>query len=116
MSGYQRARWTDERRAAASVLGRKRHGAPDGFCTIYGIHVPFEHRDPLRHWADWLTYHHGQDEARRMLLELKADNWRDVPRLRRLWEQKKLIHENGKVIADITWEAWRADRANNDRR
>lgn len=102
-------RWTSERRERAANFHRKRHGAPDGFSTVHGVHVPSEHEKPVRFWADWLKHNHGPDTAAQFINELKADNWSRVPGVRALWLRRKQIHENKELIRRLQWEAHRAN-------
>jgi hypothetical protein len=103
-------RWTDERRERLAAFHRKRHGAPDDFCTVHGIHVPVEHGDPVRYWANWIAHNHGKRAANDFILGLRAEAWGSMPRVRQAWLEKKQISENTKVIRRLDWEAHRANQ------
>lgn len=107
---YQREPWSDERRARLSEIHRKRWGAPDGFCTIYGIHVPFEHREPIRYWADWVAYHQGRESAQEFVHRQRASDYSAVDYLRKLMLRKRQIYHNAEAIRQVQWEAHRANQ------
>ncbi len=97
--------WSDERREKAAVAGRRRFGAPDGFATVYGVHVPLEHAEPLRFWAHWLSYNESPERASSFVEYHRLIDWSDVPRLRELWEERQQIADNREAIRLLTWEA-----------
>lgn len=106
---YPNKRWSDEKRERVALLHRRRHGAPDGYSTVHGIHVPSEHEKPLRYWADWLKHNQGAEAATRFLKELKAANWERAPELRAMWLRKKQIGKNREMIRQLVWEAYHAN-------
>jgi hypothetical protein len=103
---YPNKRWSEERRERMAALHRKRHGAPDGFCTVHGIHVPAEHGQPVRYWADWFARSHGREAAREFIIGLREERWASMPRIRDLWISKKLIGKNAELVRSIVWEAF----------
>lgn len=100
---------SDERRSRLSEIHRKRWGAPDGFCTVYGVHVPFEHRTPVRYWADWVAYRQGWDGAQGFVEGLKSENWASVPRLWTLYQRKLEVRRTADFLRYLEAEARRAD-------
>lgn len=106
---YEYAPWGDERRARASALHRKRWGAPDGYATVRGIHVPLEHRAPIRLWSDWIAYHDGEEAARCFIQGLRNNEWRDMPQLHRLYQDRKEVAALRREIRNIAWEAYRGN-------
>lgn len=95
---FRRSYWTQERREAMSEKRRRAWGAPDGHATLYGIHIPLEHRGPLRYWADWCFTRGGQQAAVDFVLDAKSQGWANMPSLRAMWEEKLAIAENRKMI------------------
>jgi hypothetical protein len=104
--------WTRERRRQLSAIHRKRWGAPEGYCTIRGIHVPFEHREPIRYWSDWWAHHYGEDDAKKFVADLKSADWKLIPRLRQLWNQKRQVGRNRDLIRNLVWEAYHREHQN----
>lgn len=100
--------WTEERRERMARMGRERFGAPEGHCTIYGIHVPVEHGKPVRYWAEWLVHNAGLDVARGFVLNLKANDYAEMEAIRELWQRKMDVRENRKTLRLLEWEAYRA--------
>lgn len=103
-----------EHRRRMNALHCKRWGASEGHCTVRGVHVPIEHREPVRYWSDWWSYHYGEEDAKQFIADLKAGDWKLIPRLRELWNQKKQISHNSEIIRDLVREAWH--RENQDSR
>lgn len=98
-----------ERRARLSAIHRKRWGAPDGYATVRGVHVPFEHRDPLRYWANWISAREGETAAHDFVAAVRDGNWKAVPRIRALFEERQAVHRNRELLRRLEWEAQHAD-------
>lgn len=97
-----------------SEIHRRRCGAPAGFATLYGVHIPFEHRDPLAYWAAWLALRYGRHEAEAFVRDTMAQRWTTVPALRALYEQKLEVARTKKAIRNLSRKALRD--ANKNRR
>lgn len=100
---YEIRPMSNGQRARLSAIHRRRWGAPEGCATVRGIHIPFEYRDPIRYWSDWLAYHDGEDAARVFIQKLKDTDWRDMPRVRRLYNARKDVAAMRDEIRDIEW-------------
>jgi hypothetical protein len=107
---YEREPWSQERKDRMAAIHRRRWGAPEGHCTIYGVHVPLEHADPIRFWAQWLSCQMGRATAREFVEGLKAEAYASVDRIRFLWQQRLEVGHNRELIRQIEWEAWHADK------
>jgi hypothetical protein len=101
---YEHRPWSEEHRARLSAIHRKRWGAPEGYCTVRGVHVPFEHRAPVRYWSDWCAHHQGKDAARQWIESLKADEWFTMPRLWELYRARLEIAKTRDFIREFQWE------------
>lgn len=110
MSGGQ---WTLERRERMRDLHRQRAGAPPGFCTVHGLHVPAEHRGPVRYFADAIASRWGADRAAEFVKHHLSTGWAEAANLHDLWARKLEIRRTRKMIRQVQWEAY---RANQDRR
>lgn len=102
--GYKRRHWSEEHRARLSEIHRKRWGAPEGFATVRGVHVPFEYRDALRYWTNSISATGSEEEARRFAQQIRDNDWRDMPRIQRLYEERMEIAETREQIRRIQWE------------
>lgn len=113
LSDQKRLGWSEDRRAMMREVHRRRHGAPNGYCTIYGTHVPSEHHDPVRYWAGWLANRHGRAAAVEFVKDHAANNWSEISRVRELWDIKKLVSANRQTIRRVEQEI---ENANKNRR
>ena len=93
-----------KRKAKLSEIHRKRWGAPEGFCTVRGVHVPFEHRPPVRYWSDWIAYHQGEERARQWIQGLRDAEWADMPAITEIFNQRKEIARTRDAIRAAQWE------------
>lgn len=109
---YVHRPWSDERKARASASHRARLGAPEGYATVRGVHVPYEHRAPIRYWSDWMAHHEGEDAARRWVRLLKDRNWSDMPTLWVAYRERKDIAKTREQIRRIQWELTYGNRNN----
>ena len=96
-----------ELRDRLSAIHRRRWGAPEGYATVRGVHVPFEHRTPIRYWSDWLAYNEGEDAARAFIRGLKDADWLPMPRLWNLYGQRKAVAALRDEIRQLEWESRR---------
>lgn len=101
---YRHRPMPEERKARLSEIHRKRWGAPEGFATVRGVHVPFEHRAPLRYWSDYIAYHDGEDIAAEWLARRAEAEWTDMPELWRLYRARKEIAATRDAIRLAEWE------------
>lgn len=106
---YEHQPWSDERKAKASAFHRKRWAAPEGYATVRGVHVPFEHRAPIRYWSDHIFNHDGEEAARAFVQSLSDNEWRDMPRVTALYRAKKDIAAMREQIRQFEWEARRGN-------
>lgn len=97
--------WSDDRRERMAAIHRRRWGAPDGHCTIYGVHVPLEHAGPIRFWAEWIAAKEGAVAACKFVESIKSDDYVRVDRLREMCHERRAGAENGDLIREIQWEA-----------
>jgi hypothetical protein len=100
---YERRSWSEEHRSRLSAIHRKRWGAPEGYATIRGVHVPFEYRAPLRYWSDYIAHHYGEDVARRYLRTAEADGWIEMPRIRDFYDKRREIARTRDAIREFLW-------------
>ena len=99
--------WSPQRRARMQSLARSRAGAPTGFGTVYGIHVPAEHCEPVRYFASRLRCRHGRTEAEQFVRGLQADGWSAMPRWRDLWQRRVEIDRSRRIVKLIRMELGR---------
>lgn len=100
--------WTTERREKMAKIHRKRWGAPDGYCTIYGRHVLLEHAEPIRFWAQWLAAQYGKESAADFVAGLIEEDYASVDRIRDMWLERQQVAENREMIREIEVEVFRA--------
>lgn len=100
--------WSEERRGRVSKKMCESLGAPKGYATVRGIHVPYEHRKALHYWATWIKDNHGTAAAETFIRELKARDWTGIEELKRLWGVRIDIRQNKKLIAALQREIYRA--------
>lgn len=73
---YSYSPWSEHRRERAAALAKRRLGAPAGYCTIYGVHVPDTHAAGLRVAAQKVAAKQGYVEASKFVTAAKAKGWR----------------------------------------
>lgn len=98
-------KWTEKRRAKVSEIHRARHGAPPGYSTVYGVHVPFAIAKAVRYWADREANDAGPAQrfaAGQAFVRLcEQGNWSNSPALVELWKERLIIRENRKIIRSL---------------
>lgn len=103
--GYVYTPWDQERRERMAEIHRRRWGAPEGHCTIYGQHVPLEHAEPIRFWAQWVACREGNAAATEFVKSHVNDDYARIGRLRELHTTRKEASANKVLIRRIEWEA-----------
>jgi hypothetical protein len=106
--------WPKERRAMMSRIHRTRHGAPPGFSTVYGVHVPHQFSDVVRYWAHWICNVSDSASAKKFVEFHQSIDWLEMPELTKLCDEKREVHRNRGRILRILFEAKR--HANQDSR
>ena len=89
---------TVEHKNRLSEVHRKRWGAPEGMCTLRGVHIPFEYREDLMVFANRIAQREGKEKARAWVQELKDGGWRRMPEIKRLAEEWRMVAENRELI------------------
>lgn len=97
--------WPQELRDSLAEIHRRRWGAPDGHCTIYGHHVPLEYAEPIRFWAQWIAGREGTERAIEFVGTHKAEGYARFDRLRELYLASREASANRELIRRLNWEA-----------
>ena len=98
-----------ERKAKLSEIHRKRWGAPEGYCTVRGVHVPFEHRPPVRYFSDYVATNYGEDQARKRTQALADSHWQGMDDLWSLYQERRDIALTREAIRKAEWEIVRGN-------
>lgn len=101
-----------ELRAHLSAAHRARLGAPEGMATVRGVHVPYEYRDALAFWGDWIAHHFGPDNAFAFVEKEKAEGWQNMPRITELFEQRLQVREARRAIRKFRTEVYCVENQN----
>jgi len=100
--------WGESRREKMSALHRARCGAPVGYATVYGVHVPYGASKPVRYWAKWLGDMAGPEKAheaaREFVIACERNRWRMAEKLQELMDEKRAVHRNRSIIREL--EFW----------
>lgn len=103
-------RWSDEKRRKMSELNRKRLGAPEGHCIIWGVYAPIEHREPLRYWSTWFKHNHGLETAKEFLVNERDSGWAHIDRIWELYEHAMEAGLTKKVLQALNREVAHANQ------
>lgn len=107
---YQYRGHTAEHCAKLSKAQLARWGAPEGMCTVRGVHVPLEYRDVLAFFGNRVAAKISGEAATAYIQSIKDGGWAKYPALKEKYELAMMVKETRELIREMQWEAYYANR------